>query len=75
MQLLKTAKAVGWPERLKAMEVGQTLPVALKNAASARQAISRSLPNSGVTMEFETETMTKVIKGKNVKYVEIRRTA
>ncbi|KIO75250.1 hypothetical protein TH53_21815 [Pedobacter lusitanus] len=72
---LETEKAKGWPERLKSMKVGNVIPVSISSLSAARQAISRSLPNSGVEMKFETETKEKIVKNKVVKYGEIKRTA
>jgi hypothetical protein len=73
MELVETITPPTWPARLSAMAIGNTMDVALKNAASVRGAISRTLPNSGVEMEFETKTKTKVIKRKEVRYIEVKR--
>lgn len=75
MELVETTKAPSWRERLEAMAIGSTIPVSLKNARAAREAISRAIPNSGSTMKFETETKESTVKKKTVKYLEIKRTA
>jgi len=71
MEVITTQKPITWPDRLKAMDLGQELTADISASSAARQAISRSLPNSGCEMLFETET----IKNGNKRFLKIKRVA
>ena len=72
MKVVKTNKGESWPVRLMKLEIDDILPVDIKSAKSVRGAISRELPDSGITRKFKTK---KERDSKNRIYLKVWRTA
>lgn len=75
MRLLKTSKTKPWPLRLKNVKPGETIQVHPSSISACRQAISRSLPDSGYDCSFETKAARVLIGKKVVRYYEALRLA
>jgi len=75
MNVIQTAPRKSWTDRLREMEVGGTLHVDMKSAATVRGELSARMQIRFPDLKFKTKKIKVEIDGEETPVIEVTRTA